>query len=382
MRTVVILCNRFSKYNAQYIFVNLDDNLGNQNEGGVNKLNSSVCPSINILHENHNNGHGEVPAVFVPTGEGNSLDKIVFHLPKHFTHSVSDDETLPRDKSDVREAQTLLNSNDSNNNKTSSGSSCTDLNKLNRIDDDDDEPIPSSQDTSSTSSKQKRRSRISRTPKNSKKQSLSGENSKIIEPRNAKSLVSSPYFTNENRSADVETKEIAESNKTDEPTLETKKQTSPKMSPISSRTRFRRNPTPYKPRNDKTSKSFKSSKQEETTEPDLSTAMEEFSDHQMDDTQLLEDTVVQVVSNKSSDNHAKEETVEKLKNEAPSSPVASSSVKFVHSKTSATGSPLNRPHRAFSSPACSPTTGILKRNRGKSETPSPPGKVDNTLLIQ
>ena len=336
------------------------------------------------MHDNQNNGHDEVPAVFIPTGGGNSLDKSVFHSPKHVTHSVSDDETLPRGKSDVREAQTLLTSNDSNNNKTSNGSSCTDLNKLNKIDDDDDEPIPSSQDTASTSSKQKRRSRISRTPKNRKKQSLSGENSKIIEPGNAKSLVSSPYFTNENRSADVETKEIAESNKTDywEPTLETKKQTSPKMSPISSRTRFRRNPTPYKPRNDKTSKCVKSSKQEETTELDLSTEMEEFSDHQMDDTQLLEDTVVQVVSNKSSDNHAKEETVEKLKNEAPSSPVPSSSVKFVHSKTSATGSPLNRPHRAFSSPACSPTTGILKRNRGKSETPSPPGKVDNILLIQ
>ena len=232
MRTVVILCNRFSKYNAHYIFVNLDDNVGNQNEGGVNKLNSSVRPSINILHDNQNNGDDEVPAVFIPTDEGNSLDESVFHSPKHFTHSVSGDETLPHGKSDVREAQTLLNSNDSNNNKTSNGSSCTDL------------------------------------------------------------------------------------------------------------------------------------------------------DHQMDDTQLLEDTVVQVVSNKSSDNHAKEETVEKLKNEAPSSPVASSSVKFVHSKTSATGSPLNRPHRSFSSPACSPTTGILKRNRGKSETPSPPGKVANTLLIQ
>lgn len=312
----------------------------------------------------------------------------MLHSPKQVIHSVSDDKTLPPVDSDVHEAQTLpgANNNDSDNNRASDASSSTDLYKLNKIDDDDDEPIPSSQNTPSTSSKQKQRSRISRTPKNNKKQSLSRGNLKIVDPGDTK-IVVLPYFTTPNGSTDAGTKEnnnsASDSKKTGncEPTVETKKQTSPKMSPISSRTRFRRNPTPYKPKNDKSSKVVKSSKQEETTEPDLSTETEEFSDHQMDDTQLLEETVVQVVTNKSSDNHAKEGTVDKLKNEAPSSPLASSSVKFVHSKTSATGSPLNRPHRAFSSPACSPTTGILKRNRRKSETPSPPGKVGNTKLI-
>lgn len=365
----------------------------NQNEAEVNRLNNEVPASIKILHDDGNNGLDEVPVPSVLTGGGSSLDNSVLHSPKHSTRSISDDETLSPGDSDVREAQTLTAcSNDSNHKILSNGTSCTDLNALNKVEDYDDEPIPSSQNTSSTSSKQKRRSRIYRTPRNSKKQSRSVENSKIVEPGDSNALVLSNFaakndFTGEGtKQNDNSTSELPSSMKTGncEPTLETKKQTSPKMSPISSRTRLRKNPTPYKPKNNKSLKGDKSSKQEETIErdePDLSTDTEEFSDHQMDDTlQLLEKTVTQVVTNKSSDNHVIEQAVDKLRNEAPSSPVASSSVKFVHSKNSATGSPLNRPHRIFSSPACSPTTGILKR-KGKSETPSPPGKVNNKYPI-
>ena len=366
----------------------------NQNEAEVNRLNSEVPSSIKILHDDGNNGLDEVPVLSVLTGGGSSLDNSVLHSPKHLTRSIPDDETLSPDNSDVREAQTLTAcSNDSNHKILSNGTSCTDLNTLNKVEDDDDEPIPSSQNTSSTSSKQTRRSRIYRTPRNSKKQSRSVENSKIVEPGDSNALVLSNFavkndFTDEGtKQNDNSTSELANSMKTGncEPTLETKKQTSPKMSPISSRTRLRKNPTPYKPKNNKSLKGDKSSKQEETierNEPDLSTDTEEFSDHQMDDTlQLLEKTVTQIVTNKSSDNHVIEQAVDKLRNEAPSSPVASSSVRFIHSKNSATGSPLNRPHRVFSSPACSPTTGILKR-KGKSETPSPPGKVNKYPIEQ
>ncbi|CAB3983805.1 telomere-associated RIF1 isoform X2 [Paramuricea clavata] len=291
---------------------------------------------------------------------------------------VAETQTLP-DGIDVSETQTLPGRIDVCDNKMlSGGSDCTDLNKELNNDDDDDEPIPSSQNTPSTkASRQKRRSRIYLTPKNTKRQFLSREKSEIFELNAGKMELDSESLVNAILLTDLAenslTHEETNKNGSSEPTLEAKKQKSPKTSPISSRTRFRKNPTPYKTKN-KPSKSVESSNKQETTEVnerDMLTDMEEFSDHQMDDTQILEQSVVQV-SNKSSDSV---ETANKLTNEAPSSPVGNSSMKFVHSKTSATGSPLNRPCRSFSSPACSPTTGILKRNRGKSETPSPPGKT-------
>lgn len=361
---------------------NLGDSTESQNDGETNKLKSSVRPSIKIPLDNNNNGLDEVamPTILYPTIT--KLRDHVIAIPEAQTLpggiDVAETQTLP-DGIDVSETQTLPSRSDVGDNKMLSGDSdCTDLNKeLNN--DDDDEPIPSSQNTPSTkASRQKRRSRIYLTPKNTKRQFLSREKSEIFELNagemelDSESLVNAIFLTDlaENSLTHEETNK----NDSSEPTLEAKKQKSPKTSPISSRTRFRKNPTPYKTKN-KPSKSVESPNKEETTEVnerDMLTDMEEFSDHQMDDTQILEESVVQV-SNKSSDSV---ETANKLTNEAPSSPVGNSSMKFVHSKTSTTGSPLNRPRRSFSSPACSPTTGILKRNRGKSETPSPPGKVN------
>jgi hypothetical protein len=254
--------------------------------------------------------------------------------------------------------------------------------QLNKIDDGDDELIPSSQNTPNTSSRRKRRSRVCRTPKNNRKQSLSREKSKndevkntVVDKMETESLVSATLTDDsENSSAHDEMNkngssmsELVDSkeNESSKTTLEAKK-----TSPIASRTRFRRNPTPYKINKPNCVESLTAQETIELIRSDTVTDMEEYSDHQMDDTQIVEPPVVQVPK-KTSDNDAKET---EAPNETPSSPVPSSSIKFV--KTSATGSPLNRPHRSFSSPACSPTTGILKRNRGKSETPSPPGKVN------
>ena len=376
---------------------NLGDSGENQNDGEMNKLKSSVRPNMKILQDNNNNGLDEAPVPTIIIDGGSLRDN-----SEHGAGSHDNVIAIPEAHDNVvamPEAQTLPGGIDINDNKTlPDGSYCTDPSKQpiniddDDDDDDDDEPIPSSQNTPSTSSRQKRRSRIyNRTPKNTKKQSLSREKSKTVELKNAdihnkeldtERLLSAMLaeFT-ENSSTHEETNKTGNSmselidtkiNGGSERTFEAKKPNSPKTSPISSRTRLRKSPTPYKTKNNKHSKRVESSKEQETTElikPDILTDLEEFSDHQMDDTQILEESVVQVSNN----NDVKET---ELTNETPSSPVPSSSMKFVHSKSSATGSPLNRPHRSFSSPACSPTTGILKRNRGKSETPSPPGKVN------
>lgn len=332
--------------------------------------------------------------------------------------------------------------------------------------DNDDEPIPSSQNTAGISSKQKRRSRIYRTPKNKKFR----EESKVVEKTDGdkvelctRNLVDSVCMTdNKNRSNVEDSSGVIDSTETEN----AKKAISPESSvnikaskltsPISSRTRFRKNPTPYKPQNSKHAKIIASLRQQEATEmclPDVLTDNGEYSDHQMDDTLIIEDNIVcnqssnnEVNHTKNSENNELEDTLnneiksgcsfinnelkdtsrsasndvedtasndvedtakssksqlqykpgrnmeinenvemkvtsnsssdeikdKKLLNEEPSSPVP---MKFVQSKTSATGSPLSRPYFSVASPACSPTTGILKRNRGRSETPSPPGKV-------
>ena len=249
--------------------------------------------------------------------------------------------------------------------------------------DDDDELIPSSQNTPSSSSRPKRRSRIYHTLKNTQDRSFSPEKSKTVELKNRdadkmtteKESLMETYLTSSSREKkNNESSDIIMSVVNDMSSEAALKQKSLKVSPISSRTRYRKNVTPYRPKkNDKNSKNLDALKETfDVKKSDILSDMEEFSDHQMDDTQLIEEPAV-VVTHTINDDDKKE--LEKKLDEAPSSPVASSSIKFVNSKTSATGSPLNRPHRSFSSPACSPTTGILKRNRGKSETPSPPGKV-------
>lgn len=116
--------------------------------------------------------------------------------------------------------------------------------------------------------------------------------------------------------------------------------------------------------------------------PISSNVEDEFSDHQMDDTQILEEAptndfvksapVVVAVNEENGSVSSRIITDEIC---APSSPVTSSSIKLVQSKNTCVSSPLHRPSRGFSSPAASPTTGILKRNKGKVNTPSPPGKV-------
>ena len=360
---------------------NLSEEVPLKNDGAIKELQSSVQPNIDILLDKNNNGLEEPAVSTILTGAGNLLnDSEYSEVCLEKVMATPKSQTLPGGTTcDVGEAFMLRGS------CVASCNSVEPIDQLNKIDDDDDddEPIPSSQNTPSTSSRQNRRSRIYHTPKNTRKQSLTREKSKNAELKNAdvdkidtESLVSA-ILTDRDESSltheefsknETSMSELVDpkKNESSEPIVEAKK-----TSPISSRTRFRRKPTPYKPKNTKP-KRVESPKKQEATElnnSDMFTDSEEYSDHQMDDTQIIEPTVVQV-PDKSSDNDVKET---ELPNERPSSPVPSSSIKFV--KTTATGSPLNRPHRAFSSPACSPTTGILKRNRGKSETPSPPGKI-------
>lgn len=203
-----------------------------------------------------------------------------------------------------------------------------------------------------------------------------------------------------------------------------------KISPVSSRTRYRKKPTPYKQRNKKrgtsltNTKSTTSSSLDECCNDQLSTTIEdsfvfenfstkeravtdlkkvssinnstvnstyhcgevenkseqvdseEFSDHQMDDTQIIQKDEILNINKPSDDIIMENESVENK----PSCSI-SGSVKFVQSIPSTTGRHFDQFYRSVVSPASSPTTGILKKSRGKSETPSPPGKVRTFAVL-
>ena len=168
-----------------------------------------------------------------------------------------------------------------------------------------------------------------------------------------------------------------------------------KTSPISSRTRLKDKPTdssslaPKTKTTDDVAKSFYFSLEREREighMPDnkkpqtLLNTEEEHSDHQLDDTQILEETTARnfvkvapvIATIECKDQLDFDKIVKEC--ETPSSPVASSSVKLVNSKNPSNVSPLCRPTRAFGSSAASPITGILKRNKGRVDTSSPPEK--------